>query len=187
MQYGEFANIYDRLMRCDVDYEKIADFIENLFILNDKNPNLICDLACGTGNVTEALARRGYEMIGVDVSQDMLSVAQKKQGNKNVLFLNQDIAKLDLYGTCDAFLCMIDGLNYVIEPKKIEYLFKRIKTCFINPGGMFIFDISSKYKLQNVIGNNTFVHDREDVFYVWENKYIKKLGISKMYLNFFPG
>lgn len=183
MQYGEFAHIYDKLMRCDVDYEKIADFIENIFIINDKNPELICDLACGTGNITVPLARRGYDMIGVDISEDMLGVAREK--NSDILFLNQDIAKLDLYGTCDAFLCMIDGLNYVIEPKKIEYLFKRIKTCFINPDGIFIFDISSKHKLKNVIGDNTFVHDSRDVFYVWENKYNEKLGISKMYLNFF--
>lgn len=187
MQYNEFAYIYDKLMKPDVDYNKVADFIENLFIKYDKNPSLIADLACGTGNVTVPLAKRGYEMIGVDVSEQMLSVAREKaaENDADILFLKQDISKLDLYGTCDAFLCMIDGLNYIIEPKKIEYLFKRIKTCFLNPEGIVIFDISTRHKLQNIIGNNTFIHDGEDVFYAWENRYMEKLNLSKMYLNFF--
>ena len=187
MQYKDFAYIYDRLMKPDINYNHVADFIENLFIKYDKNPELIADLACGTGNVTIPLAKRGYEMIGVDISEQMLSVAREKAADEelDILFLNQDIAKLDLYGTCDAFLCMIDGFNYVIEPKKIEYLLKRIKTCFLNPGGLLIFDVSTRYKLQNVIGSNTFIHDGEDVFYSWENKYSEKFALSKMYLNFF--
>ncbi len=187
MQYNDFAYIYDKLMQADVDYNKIADFIENIFIMYDKNPTLVADLACGTGNVTIPMAKRGYEMIGVDISEEMLSVAREKAQDNNVdiLFLNQDIKKLDLYGTCDAFLCMIDGLNYVIEPKNIEYIFKRIKTCFLNPDGLFMFDISSCHKLKNIIGNNTFIHDGEDVFYSWENKFIEKYNLSKMYLNFF--
>ena len=187
MQYTDFAYIYDRLMKPDVNYEHVADFIENIFTEFDKDPKLIADLACGTGNVTVPLAKRGYEMIGVDISEQMLSVAREKAADENadILFLNQDISKLDLYGTCDAFLCMIDGINYIIEPKKIEYLFKRIKTCFLNPGGIVIFDISTRHKLENVIGNNTFIHDEEDVFYSWENKFVKKFNLSKMYLNFF--
>ncbi len=187
MQYSDFAYIYDKLMKPDINYGHVADFIENLFIKYDKNPKLIADLACGTGNVTVPLAKRGYEMIGVDLSEEMLLVAREKAVDENadILFLNQDIAKLDLYGTCDAFLCMIDGLNYIIEPKKIEYLFKRIKTCFLNPGGIVIFDVSTRYKLEKVIGDNTFIHDGEDVFYSWENRYINKFNLSKMYLNFF--
>lgn len=187
MQYNDFAYIYDRLMKPDINYERICDFIENLFIRYEKNPHLIADLACGTGNITVSMAKRGYEMIGVDISEQMLAVAREKAINEktDILFLNQDISKLDLYGTCDAFLCMIDGLNYIIEPKRIEYLFKRIKTCFLNPGGVLIFDISTQFKLSEIIGNNTFIHDHDDVFYSWENRYIKKLNLCKMYLNFF--
>lgn len=187
MQYGEFAYIYDKLMKPDINYNGVADFIENIFISRNKNPQLIADLACGTGNVTIPLARRGYEMIGVDISEEMLSLAREKAEAEalDILFLKQDISGLDLYGTCDAFLCMIDGLNYIIEPKKIEYMLKRIKTCFLNPDGILIFDISTRYKLENIIANNTFIHDTDEVFYSWENKYIKKLNLSKMYLNFF--
>lgn len=187
MQYSEFAYIYDKLMKPDINYNRVSDFIENIFIKREKNPRLIADLACGTGNITIPLAKRGYEMIGVDISEEMLMVAREKATDESldILFLNQDMARLDLFGTCDAFLCMIDGLNYIIEPKKIEYLFKRIKTCFLNPGGILIFDISTRHKLKNVIGNNTFIHDGEDVFYSWENRYVNKLNLSKMYLNFF--
>lgn len=187
MQYNEFAYIYDKLMKPDVNYNRIADFIENIFIRYDKNPVLIADLACGTGNITVPMAKRGYEMIGVDISEEMLSVAREKAMSENadILFLKQDISKLDLYGTCDAFLCMIDGLNYIIEPKKIEHLFKRIKSCFLNPGGVLIFDVSTPYKLGTVIGDNTFVYDTDEVFYSWENKFIEKYSLSKMYLNFF--
>lgn len=185
--YDEFAKIYDRLMKCDIDYEKWADYIENIFLKYDKSPKLIADLACGTGNITIPMSKRGYEMIGVDVSSSMLEIAREKalEQQLDILFLNQDISKLDLFGTCDAFLCMIDGLNYIISPMKLLSLFKKIKTCFIEPDGIFIFDISSKYKLSHILGNNTFIHNEEDIFYSWENRYIKRHDLSSMYLNFF--
>ena len=185
--YKRFADYYDKLMLEDIDYSKIVDYIENIFIHYDVNPELIADLACGTGNVTIPMAQRGYEMIGIDSSVQMLEVARKKSydANQNILFLNQNITKLDLYGTCDAFLCMIDGINYILSPKALFNMFKRIKTCFLNPGGLFNFDISSFYKLSVTIGNNTFIHDGDDIFYSWENKYHEKTHLCEMYLNFF--
>ena len=185
--YDNFANYYDKLMREDIDYSQIADFIENVFSHYEKNPNLVADLACGTGNITIPMAKRGYDMIGVDKSVKMLDIAQKKaqDENLNILFLNQDISKLDLFGTCDAFLCMIDGINYILSPKSLFNMFSKIKKCFINPDGIFIFDISSEYKLSKVIGNNTFTYDSEDVFYSWENKFYEDKKLSRMYLNFF--
>jgi len=181
--YNEFAQVYDKLIKADVNYEHIADFIENLFIKYEKNPNLICDLAAGTGNVTIPMARRGYDMIAVDSSYEMLDIAREKAEGKEILFLNQDLRKLDLFGTCDAFLCMIDGFNYITSKKALGDIFKRIRTCFIENDGIFIFDISSKHKLKNVLGNNIFIYDTDDLFYTWENKY--KSGICKMELNFF--
>jgi len=181
--YNEFAQVYDKLIKADVNYEHIADFIENLFIKYEKNPNLICDLAAGTGNVTIPMARRGYDMIAVDSSYEMLDIAREKAEGKEILFLNQDLRKLDLFGTCDAFLCMIDGFNYITSIIALGDIFKRIRTCFIENDGIFIFDISSKHKLKNVLGNNIFIYDTDDLFYTWENKY--KSGICKMELNFF--
>ena len=184
--YGEFSNVYDSLMKQDINYSQIADYIENLFTIHGKNPDMIVDLACGTGNLTIPLAERGYDMIGIDKSADMLSVAREKVvSGRDILFLNQDMTKLDLYGTADAFLCMIDGINYCLNQNAVNDMFKKIKTCFLNNDGILIFDVSSEYKLSKVIGNNTFIHDEEKMFYSWENRYFEKLKISDMYLNFF--
>ena len=144
--YEDFSSVYDMLIKQDVKYENVADYIENLFHQYDKDPQLVCDLACGTGNITLELARRGYDMIGVDISPSMLALAKEKAeaNNQDVLFLCQDLSELDLYGTCDAFLCMIDGFNYITSKNKLEKIFKKIRTCFIESDGIFIFDISSQ-------------------------------------------
>ncbi len=184
--YTEFSQIYDNLMKPDINYDQIADYIENIFTLWNVNPDMVVDLACGTGNLTIPLSQRGYDMIGIDKSPDMLNIAREKTNyNNDILFLNQDITKLDLYGTADAFLCMIDGINYILNPNSLYQMFKKIKTCFLNENGIVIFDISSEYKLSTIIGNNTFIYNEDDIFYSWENKYFEKLQLSDMYLNFF--
>lgn len=185
--YTKFAPIYDKLMCEDVDYGKWAGYIEEIFARYGKKPKLICDLACGTGNITIPLAKKGYDMIGTDKSLEMLSLARKKAENKglSIMFLAQPFTKLDLFGSCDAFLCMLDGFNYVLSPELLFQIAKKIKTCFLEPDGIVIFDISSRYKLEKYIGNNTFVYDKDDIFYVWENKFHEKAGISDMYINFF--
>ena len=182
--YNDFAYVYDELIREDIEYEKVCDFLENVFTIYDKNPNLVCDLACGTGNITIPMSRRGYDMIGVDVSPEMLDVARSKNNSgKDILYLCQDMRKLDLYGTCDAFLCMTDGFNYITSMESLKKIFNRIRTCFIEPDGIFIFDLSSVYKLKNVLGGNIFIYDKDDMFYTWENSY--KEPFCKMELNFF--
>lgn len=183
--YSDMAFVYDALMHSDIDYEKWADYIENMFDRYDINPQLVCDLACGTGNMTIPLARRGYDMTGVDISEDMLNIARGKAEGLDILFLNQNITDLDLYGTMGAFICMIDGLNYVLPPKSLLKLFTRIKTCFIDDGGLFVFDISTEHKLKNIIGQNTFVHSDKNVFYTWQNRYIPSKRLSDMFLTFF--
>lgn len=183
--YSDFAYIYDKLMRQDVDYEKWTDYIENIFDIYGINPKLVCDLACGTGNITIPLAKRGYDMTGVDISGDMLNIAREKAVGLDILFLNQSITRLDLYGTMGAFLCMIDGVNYILSPKLLEQSFRKMKTCFMDPDAVFIFDISTRYKLENTIGSDTFIHSERDVFYTWQNRYIKSKNISDMLLTFF--
>lgn len=183
--YSEFARIYDRLMHGDIDYERYADYIENLFILNDRNPDLVCDLACGTGNMTIPLAKRGYNMTGADLSADMLNIAREKSMGLDILYLNQSITSLDLYGSMGAFLCVIDGFNYMISPGALEKALRRIKTCFMDPDGILIFDVSSRYKLKNIVGGNTFIYSEKDIFYSWRNRYLKKHNLSDMLLDFF--
>lgn len=183
--YNDFAYVYDSLMHSDVNYEKLADYIENIFAMYDISPDLVCDLACGTGNVTIPLAKRGYDMTGIDLSEDMLNVARQKSSDLDILYLNQNLTNVDMYGTMGAFLCMIDGINYMIAPKAVLKLFTRLKTCFMDPDALFIFDISSRYKLSNIIGNNTFIHSEPNIFYSWQNTYHEKHKLSDMLLNFF--
>lgn len=185
--YTNFASVYDRLMTADFDYEKWVDYIENLFSEYHKDVTLAADLACGTGNITLPLSRRGYDMIGLDSSADMLDIARKKAQKENldILFLNQNMTRMDLYGTVDAFLCMIDGMNYVLNPASLFRMFQRMKRCFLEPDGLFIFDISTEYKLKETIGNKTFIYSDDSLFYSWENRYLEKMRISDMELTFF--
>ena len=181
-QYQDFAYIYDKLMHQDVDYDAWCDYIENMFDLHGVSPDTLCELACGTGNMTARLSSRGYNMTGVDISSDMLRVADAK--TKDVSYICSDMSKLKLDDKYDAFLCMIDGLNYVITPKSVINTFKTVKE-HLNENGLFMFDISSQYKLKEIIGNETFIHSEYDVFYSWENKFIEKYNLSDMLLNFF--
>ena len=183
--YEGMAAVYDELMRGDIDYERYCDFIEELFKERGRSPRLVADLACGTGNITIPLAKRGYDMTGVDGSAEMLMRAREKAEGLDILFLEQRLSALDLFGTMDAFICAVDGFNYILAPKTLEDIFRRIRTCFLDPEGMLIFDVSTAYKLEHIIGNETFVHDEGDVFYVWENAYHKNGSLSDMLLTFF--
>jgi len=184
---NNFADIYDYLMHEDIDYNKWIDYIENIFARYDISPDLVCDLACGTGNFTVELSRRGYDMTGVDFSADMLNTAREKaysQG-EDILFLNQNLSELDLYGSMGAFLCMIDGFNYILTPRTLFNIFSKIRRCFLDTDGILIFDISTRHKLRETIGNNIFLYSGKDIFYAWDNKYHEKTNISEMNLTFF--
>jgi len=183
--YETLATVYDELISPDIDYGTIVKYITDVFEKYGKKPEIVCDLACGTGSVTVPMAQKGYEMIGVDISGDMLDIAREKaeKSGCDILFLNQDMKKLDLFGTCGAFLCMTDGFNYITSINALKKIFKRIRTCFIENDGIFIFDLSSEYKLRNVLGNNTYIYDTDEIFYAWENKYI--VPLCRMNINFF--
>lgn len=180
--YGDFAYVYDALTN-DVEYEKRTAFVEGLFLKHLENkPELICDLGCGTGTVCTILEKKGYDCIGIDSSESMLSVAQKKNCDNKVLYLNQDITDFELYGTVDVFLCMLDTLNYITEPKDIEKVFKLVHN-YLNPAGLFIFDVNTLYKFETVLSANTFVYEADDIFYTWENYFEDSL--LDFELNFF--
>ncbi len=181
-QYRDFAYVYDKLMNSDIDYDKWCDYIENLFTLHGVSPDTLCELACGTGNITSRMKKRGYTITGTDISEDMLRIASRKIGSDNLICA--DMSRLELYEKYDAFLCMIDGINYVIAPKSVINTFKNVKE-HLNDGGIFIFDVSSRYKLKHIIGDETFIHSEYDLFYSWQNRYINKYNLSDMLLNFF--
>lgn len=182
--YGDFANLYEKLQ--DINYEAYADYVERIFKKERVSPNLVLDLACGTGSLTAIMAKRGYDMIGIDLSVEMLNIAREKayDSGLDILFLNQNMTEFELYGTVDAILCSLDGVNYLTEDGALAKMFALVKN-YLNPGGVMIFDINSEYKLKNILGNNTFVTEEKDVFYVWQNEYDPKEKICYFNLDFF--
>ncbi|MCD8355442.1 MAG: class I SAM-dependent methyltransferase [Clostridia bacterium] len=171
-EYSEYALLseyYDRFTD-DVPYERWADFFERIFEQKQVKPKIILDLACGTGSLTRILAQRGYDMIGADQSEDMLMMAQEACMDVNlenpVLLLHQPMQELDLYGSIDACVCCLDSVNYVENPEMLREAMKRV-FAFLEPGGLFIFDINTRSKLERIDGQS-FVREDEDVFCVWQ-------------------
>lgn len=183
--YKNFAYIYDKLMY-DVDYSAWADYIELIFEKYNIKPELVLDLGCGTGSLSIELAKRNYDMIGIDLSEDMLCCAREKclKEDKNILFLNQDMTDFELYGTVDVILCLMDSVNYIINKNGLKKLFKLVWN-YLNPGGLFIFDINTRYKLGDVLGNNVFYDVSDDITYIWQNSFNKKTSLCEFDLTFF--
>lgn len=163
--YGPLAAWYDQLTG-DVPYEQFADYYEAEFARDGGEFRLLLDLCCGTGTLTAIMARRGYEMIAADASVDMLMQAQEKAAELPVppLFLLQDAAALDLYGTVDAAYCSLDGMNY-LPPESLPEVFRRLHL-FIRPGGLLIFDIRTPEWLESLDGQ-IFVDESEDLLCLW--------------------
>ncbi len=182
--YNDFAQVYDKLQ--DADYEQFVDYYERIFKKFGKSPKLVLDLACGTGNITIPMAKRGYDMIGLDLSCEMLNIARDKAvaENLDILFLNQDMCEMELYGTVDAIVCALDGLNYITDPDDMKEVF-RLAANYLNPGGIMVFDLNTEYKLREILGENTFVCEEENVYYIWRSEFCDKTKVCEFELNFF--
>lgn len=185
MSYGVFSEFYDALT-ANVSYDTVSQVLSSLLTRYGKSRGLLLDLACGTGSVSVRLAKKGYEVIGVDLSPEMLSEAQNKaySAGQNILFLCQDMTKLDLYGTVDAAVCTLDGLCHLPDEESVFAALQKV-SLFMNPGGVFLFDVNSVYKHRAVLGNNTFVYDTDDVYCVWQNTLLSDGVTVQMDLDFF--
>jgi len=183
--YDSFAYIYDKLMY-DIDYLKWANYIEHIFKINNYKPALLLDLGCGTGNFCIEMAKKGYDMIGIDMSVDMLNCAKQKSEEQgvDVLYLNQDMTKFELYGTVDAVVCLMDSINYILYKKDIKKMLRLVKN-YLNPGGLFIFDVNTPYKFENVLKENVFYDISDDITYIWQNNYNRKTKVCEFDLTFF--
>ncbi|MBE7035480.1 MAG: class I SAM-dependent methyltransferase [Ruminococcaceae bacterium] len=181
--YQDFAGLYDALT-FDVDYPKIADFICSRLQAKGITDGLVLDLACGTGTLTVALQNRGYDMTGVDASEEMLAVARGKEGAEGILFLHQPMEAFELYGTVDAIVCVLDSLNYLTDP---DDLVKTFKLCanYLNPDGVLLFDVNSEYKVKHILGNQTYSYETDSIYYIWENEFNPETGLCDLYLTFF--
>jgi len=170
----------------DVDYGKWADYIVGLFRRYNCNPSLVLDLCCGTGSFCIEMASRGYEMVGIDISSDMLSCAKSKtlERGLDILYLNQDVAGFELYGTVDAVVCLMDSINYITRKDDLKKVFGLVNN-YLNPGGLFIFDINTPYKFEKVLGGNVYYSIEDDIAYIWQNKYDRPRRICRFDLTFF--
>ena len=192
--YTAIAGIYDKL-NADIDYSSWADFVESCF---DKylaaRPELVLDLACGTGSMTLELASRGYDMIGVDGSEDMLSVAYERSEGKGILYLCQDMRSFELYGTVGAALSCLDSINYLLSEDDLKKTFSLVHN-YLDPDGLFLFDMNTPYKFENIYSDNAYVLEDEmvygdgeetaAVFCGWQNQYDRESGICDFYLSVF--
>lgn len=170
-QFSALAKFYDRFV--GANYGDITDYIESQISQYYPNASLICDIGCGSGTITLSLLDKGYDMIGVDGSIDMLSEAQNKRmehssGDK-ALFLCQQLPEFELYGTVDCLISTLDTLNYITEPDDLDRLFYWFRN-YLNPNGLLIFDINSDYKYRSLLDNQCRVYDEEDVFMVWQSR-----------------
>ena len=215
--YGEFAYVYDEFMD-NIPYEQWHDYLHKLLIKYGIKDGIVADLACGTGTMTKLLADDGYDMIGVDMSYEMLEVARQKyccqsfekitdenedesddlkdfseysqkaakmsEDESGILFLNQDMRELDLYGTAAAMVCICDGMNYITDENDLLRVFEKVKI-FLDFGGIFIFDMKTRHFYENVLGSRTVAENRENASFIWENEFDKDTGINEYLLTIY--
>ena len=206
--YTDFANVYDTFMD-ETPYDVWGDFIVEL--MNkfgvtkpaksdtseytteedteqalEEEKNLIAELGCGTGSFTLNMAKRGYDIIGIDMSSDMLDIARKKTAAEglNVMYLEQDMRELDLYCTCGTVLSVCDSVNYLLEDEDVIETFKLVNN-FLFPDGVFIFDFNTLHKYRDVIGDVTIAENREDCSFIWDNYYHEEEHINEYDLTIF--
>ncbi len=167
--YQKFAQVYSTLMGRE-NYEKRGEYLLSVFEKYGQNPRCLLDLGCGSGRLTRYLAAKGKEMVGVDSSHEMLSIAREQTPkDADILWVCQDLRELDLYGTAQGAVSTFDTLNHIVGDGQLKDFFGRLRY-FLEPGNLFVFDVNTPYKHREVLGNNTFVYDTPRVYCVWQNQ-----------------
>lgn len=204
--YKAIARVYDTL-NADIDYAEWSRHIDSVFReYLDKKPDIVLDLACGTGRMTFALADLGYDMIGIDGSAEMLALAHRRQedridkllegvADKDLeeallrlppapLFLQQDMRSFELYGTVDAAVCCLDSINYLVDEQDLTRCLSCVRL-YLVPGGLFVFDVNTPYKFSHVYGDNAYVLEDDGIYCGWQNQYDEQSGLCHFYLSVF--
>lgn len=184
--YEALAAVYDAL-NADVDYEKIASFYEASFHRAGLSPQLVLDLGCGTGKMTVELARRGYDMIGVDGSAQMLTHAFSRKSEAegaDILLLQQNMCDLELYGTVGAVVSTLDCINYLTGDGDLDRCFSLVHN-YLDPDGIFLFDVNTPYKFKHIFGDNAYILENEQCYCGWQNEYSGDTELCRFYLSVF--
>ena len=183
--YTDFALVYDTLMD-NTPYETWCERVQTILKADGIKKDLILDLGCGTGTLTELLAKKGYDMIGVDLSYEMLARAMEKREKSGlpILYLQQDMREFELYGTVKAVVSVCDSLNYLLEDEDVVETFKLVNN-YLDPQGLFIFDFNTVHKYRDVIGDTTIAENREECSFIWENYYHEEDHINEYEVTFF--
>ncbi len=187
MAYKEFSYFYD-YFNYNADYDRLFHFIESeIALLGVKKGSIVCDLGCGTGELSFRFVDKGFDVIAIDNSEDMLNVIYDKKyekGYDSLLILNQDITKLDLYGTVDVFTCTFDTVNHLHSKKDVQTLFDKV-SLFMHPEGIFFFDMNTEYKHENILKNEEFIFDEEQAKCIWKNSLDKINKNTKISISIF--
>ena len=183
--YESFARVYDLFMD-NIPYEEWCEYLTGLLKDQGIEEGLVLELGCGTGNMTRLLAQNGYDMIGVDNSMDMLEIAMEKreEGKEDILYLLQDMREFELYGTVRAVVSVCDSMNYITGEEDLLEVFRLVNN-YLDPGGIFIFDLNTEYKYKEILGETTIAEDREDASFIWENYYDSEEQINEYDLALF--
>lgn len=184
--YSAFARYYDELT-ANIDYKKRGGYFNDIIKkFRGTEGGILLDLACGTGSISEVMAGLGYDVIGVDNSEEMLGIALDKKFDSglNIQYLCQDMRRLDMFGTVDIVICALDSINHLSCLEDVGKVFGQA-SFFSEIGGLFIFDVNTVYKHRNILANNTFTYETENVYCVWENTLVPETDEVKMELEFF--
>ncbi len=182
--YESFARVYDLFMD-NIPYREWCRYLTGLLRENGVKEGLVLELGCGTGNMTRLLSQAGYDMIGVDNSMDMLEIAMEKQeGREDILYLLQDMREFELYGTVAAVVSVCDSMNYITEEEDLLEVFRLVNN-YLDPGGLFIFDLNTEYKYKEILGESTIAENREDASFIWDNYYDEEEKINQYDLALF--
>lgn len=206
--YTSFAEVYD-MFQDNIPYEEWSAYLADLLAGQGVTEGILLDLGCGTGNVTEQLAARGFDMIGVDNSEEMLGIAMRKKAQRriekedstvmdppsgrdaapadrrdSILYLCQDMREFELYGTVAAVVSICDSMNYITDPEDLTEVFRLVNN-YLDPGGVFIFDLNTPYKYEELLADNTFAEVREESSFIWDNFYDEEEKINEYDLTLF--
>lgn len=192
--YTGFAQVYDKFMD-NVPYDEWAEDIRKILLKYGISEGILLDLGCGTGSITRRLADNGYDMIGIDISEEMLQIAIEKKyeeeentlpdsKREDILYLNQDMRDFELYGTVSAVICICDSINYITKEEELLHTFTLVNN-YLEAGGIFLFDMNTEYKYKEILGESVIAENREDCSFIWENYFDKKENINEYQVTIF--